>query len=111
MLLKTMVSGVRNYVTFGVSCKATRAQGSNAHGHYDVAVAAGFVASGPELAGGLIVFQFETDRPIGCGAQEIEKILSVETDGDGIALELLLDGFPRFAVFRTGSGNFEAFFR
>ncbi len=77
------------------------AKNSNAHGHYDVAIAAGFVACGTELACGLIVFQLETDWSIGGGAQKIEQVLRVEPDGDGIALEFLLDGFFCFAIFRA----------
>lgn len=41
---------------------------SNAHGHYYVAVARGFVACGAELACGLFVFQLETDGAFGGGA-------------------------------------------
>src|SRR5579863_5820380 len=94
----------------GGSTLPGRVQGaSDAHGHYDVAVATGFVAKGAELAGGLLVFQFETDGAIGGGAKEIQQVLRVETDGDRLAVEFLLNCFFGFAVFRAGRGNFQAF--
>src|SRR5271156_1786292 len=75
---------------------------SNAHGHYDVAIARGFVRDGAELAGGLFVFQFEADGAVGGSGEEIEKILRIETDGDCVALEILFDYFFGFAVFGAG---------
>jgi len=39
-----------------IPCALTHAGRSNAHGHYDVAVARGFIACRAELAGGLFVF-------------------------------------------------------
>ena len=45
---------------------------SDAHGHDDVAVAAGFVGERTELAGGLLVLELEADRAIGHGAEKVE---------------------------------------
>src|SRR5271155_5746607 len=84
-------------------------EASYAHGHYDVAVAAGPVAEGTELAGGLFVLQLEADRAIRGGGEKIEQVLRVETDGDGLAFVFFLDGFFGFAVLGTGGGNLQAF--
>jgi hypothetical protein len=53
---KKRLSGLGEGRKFAQKSKFFRAQRSDAHGHYDVAVAAGIVAEGAELAGGLFVF-------------------------------------------------------
>src|ERR1700732_1438209 len=88
-----------------------RSETSNAHGHYDVTVARGFVADWAQLACRLLILQLKIDRAIRRGVQEIEKILCVETDRNGFALEFLFDYFLGLAVFRTRCRNFQAFFR
>ena len=82
---------------------------SDAHGHDHVAVAAGVLAEGVELAGGLFVFQLETDWAIRRGGQKIEKVLRVEADGDRFALEFFFDDFFCFSVLGARRGNFQAF--
>src|SRR6267143_5515431 len=74
---------------------------SNAHGHDDVAVAVGLVGERAHLPGGLFVFQFDADRSIGRGAEKIQHVARIKTDGDGIAFEFFLDGFFCLAVFRA----------
>src|ERR1700683_5124988 len=56
---------------------------SDAHGHDDVAVAAGFVTQRTELACGLFVLQLETDRTVGRGGEKIKQGLGVEDGVDG----------------------------
>src|SRR5882724_10373166 len=84
---------------------------SDAHGHDDVAVAIGFVGKGAHLSGRLFVFQFDADGAFRGGGEKIQHVTGIETDGDGVARVFLVDIFLGFAVFRAGSGNFDAFFR
>ena len=49
---------------------------SDAHRHYDVAIAGGLVGQGAELAGGLLVFEFEGDRAVGSSGEEMEQVLA-----------------------------------
>src|SRR4029077_2167631 len=53
---------------------------SDAHGHYDVAVAGGLVGEGAERPGGLLVFELEADRAVGSGGEEIQQVLGIEAD-------------------------------
>src|SRR5690242_15089568 len=87
-----------------------RRRSSDAHGHDDVAVAAGFVAEGTELTCGLLVLELEADGTVGCGAEEIEQVLGVEADGDWLAVKFLFDGFLGFAILWAGRGDFQALF-
>src|ERR1700722_4638304 len=86
-------------------------ENSNAHGHYDIPVASGLVANWAQLAGRLFILQLKIDRPIRRGVEEIEKILCVEADRDGVTFEFFLDHFLGLAVFGTRRRNFQAFFR
>src|SRR5580658_8858684 len=99
--------GNRSLKTIGLG----RPQTSNTHGHDDVAITRSLIGQRAQLAGGLFILQFEADGAIGRGVQEIEKILRIETNGDGVAFGLFLDHFFCFAVFRARSRNLQAFFR
>ena len=74
---------------------------SDTHGHDDVAVAVRLVGERAHLPGGLFVFQFDADRAIGGGAKKIQHVAGIETNGDRLAFEFLLDSFFCFAVLRA----------
>jgi len=81
---------------------------SDTHGHDDVAVAVGLIGERAHLPGGLFVLQFDADRAIGRGAEKIQHVAGIETDGDRLAFEFLLNGFFGFAVLRARCGYFDA---
>src|SRR6266849_1085567 len=80
----------------------------NPHGHDDVSVAVLIVGEGAHLAGGLLVLEFNTDRPFGRRAQKIEQVLRVEADRERVAFVFLVDGFLGLAILGAGSGNLHA---
>src|ERR1700722_8779388 len=57
---------------------------SDAHGHDDVTIAAGFVGKRTQLAGRLLVFQLEANRTIGSSSEKIKQVLRVKPNGDWI---------------------------
>src|ERR1039457_2227049 len=80
---------------------------SDAHGHDDVAVLVVVAFGGAELAGGLGVFQLEADLAGAGGFQELDQVLRVEANGQGLAGIGSFDGIFRLASLGGGSGDFE----
>ena len=78
---------------------------SDPHGHDDVAVLVVLAVGGAELAGGLGIFELEPYVAGADGLQEIQDVLRVEADGQGVALVAGLDRVFRFAGFGGGGGE------
>src|ERR1700757_2165561 len=90
---------------------ASHPSASDAHGHNDVAIAIALVGEWAHLSGGLLVLKLDADGSVGGGGEKIEHVAGIETDGDGVALVFLIDGFLGFAVFRAGRRDFHTFWR
>ena len=74
---------------------------SDPHGHDDVAVLVVLAVGGAELAGGLGVFEFESYVAGADCFQEVEDVVGVEADGQGVALVAGFDASLPIRRFRS----------
>ena len=83
--------------------------GSDAHGHEDVAVFDVVVGVfGAHLAGGLGVLELEADLAgVADGFEEVEQVLAVEADDQGVVVVGGLDGVLGLAGVGGAGGEFE----
>ena len=75
-----------NHTQLGGTGEDAGPQLSYSHRHHDVAVLVLFAFGGAHLSGGLGIFEFEFHVAAAGCFEEIEKVLRVEADGDGVAL-------------------------